>query len=504
MSNKETFDIVALVQNNPLVRLSNYDNSKIIQKLQDKFNTQDEQFMLANCYGFLNYDPRKDFIINLDRVWKWLGYSRIEECKRCLVKNFIENVDYKIENFAPQIGGAKIESVEYQEINETRGGHNKEYTALTINCFKKLCLKSKTKKADEIHDYYIKLEEVILELITEQSNVLKQQLQIKDIEILTIREKTIIEDYDEKSIVYLGITEENIVKFGFSNGLKTRINTHKREIGSQFKLEYVIETIYNRELEQLIKQKYKDNIISKIYAGKNQTELIQLDKTFNLEKLYKEIIVLRDTFKDGEMIIKLMTENEKLQEKIHLLENTKPIIKDKDQEIITLKNKISHMKKETPFIARHIVTGEEIIFKAYSDAHDIAKIGPHAVKDNYLNKPKQCRGYTFRLQGTPYWSPPENFFFSEDQKASTHMEYCKSVHIETGEIVYYNSITEAAIHMNKLDPNNFPINDTNKRTMTHVISGKKTTKVPLKYYTWSKISNCGYWIHPDGLKEEII
>ena len=34
---------------------------------------------------------------------------------------------------------------------------------MTINTFKKLCLKSNTKKADEINDYFIKLEESLQE-----------------------------------------------------------------------------------------------------------------------------------------------------------------------------------------------------------------------------------------------------------------------------------------------------------------------------------------------------
>ena len=37
--------------------------------------------------------------------------------------------------------------------------------------FKSMCLKAGTKKADEIHDYFIKLEEILQEIIHEESNV---------------------------------------------------------------------------------------------------------------------------------------------------------------------------------------------------------------------------------------------------------------------------------------------------------------------------------------------
>jgi phage anti-repressor protein len=91
-----------------------------------------------------------------------------------LTKHFVKDIDYQVAlhqavkqserdedtlvetNFAPPTCGAK---------NETRGGHNKESYLLNIKTFKKLCLKSNTKKADEIDDYFIKLEEILHEII---------------------------------------------------------------------------------------------------------------------------------------------------------------------------------------------------------------------------------------------------------------------------------------------------------------------------------------------------
>jgi hypothetical protein len=39
---------------------------------------------------------------------------------------------------------------------------NKEIIMLTIKAFKSFCLKAGTKKADEVHDYFIKLEEIVI------------------------------------------------------------------------------------------------------------------------------------------------------------------------------------------------------------------------------------------------------------------------------------------------------------------------------------------------------
>ena len=84
-------------------------------------------------------------------VWKWLGFSRKEHCKVVLEKHFTLNIDYNI-GF-PEVAGKIKDGINV-------GGRPKEKILMTVNTFKKLCLKSNTKKADEIHDYFIKLEEI--------------------------------------------------------------------------------------------------------------------------------------------------------------------------------------------------------------------------------------------------------------------------------------------------------------------------------------------------------
>ena len=66
------------------------------------------------------------------------------------------------------------------EQKKGRGGHNIKKIVLNISTFKKFCLKAGTKKADEIHNYYMKLEQILQETINEECNELKLQLQNKD------------------------------------------------------------------------------------------------------------------------------------------------------------------------------------------------------------------------------------------------------------------------------------------------------------------------------------
>ncbi len=353
MTEKETIDIEALVQNNPLTRLTSDHGSKIIQKIRERFSPEEQQFYVANLYCYLNYNSKTDFVIILDRIWKWLGYNRINDCYRVLLKNFKENVDYKIENFALQDGKANPKPLEEPE-KETRGGHNREYITLTVNCFKKLCLKSRTEKADQIHDYYIGLEELINELVTEQTEELQiklqnkdKQLQLKDSEIC----ENLISNFKNKQVVYLIIVEivtidditYTIIKFGYTKDIEQRFKDHKSEFGKSIVLKCIFETIYNREFEEMIKidSVIKPFIIEKKYKS-NQTELIQLDKKFTYTHLINRIDYVKSIVNES-LISNLINEISLLK-----LENAELRIKESDsQKTSKLTNRAAFYKNKS-------------------------------------------------------------------------------------------------------------------------------------------------------------
>src|SRR5690606_12113436 len=109
------------------------------------------------------------------------------------------------------------------EKTETRG-RKPEYITLTVNCFKKLCLKSRTKKADEVHDYFIFLEYIVNVSVVEQSEEFQNRLRIKDQE-LSIKDQelklkdidkqnSLIENFKNKQVLYLIKVSVNIIKYG--------------------------------------------------------------------------------------------------------------------------------------------------------------------------------------------------------------------------------------------------------------------------------------------------
>lgn len=167
----ESVNIVKLIEDNPITTLSKFYQGNLLNKIKNNFDTEEQKMFITSFYCYLRL-KKEDFIIDLDEIWKWLGFSQKIRAKELLQKHFKEDLEYKI-----------LLSSTREQKEENRGGKNKEIIMLTIKTFKKLCLKANTSKADQIHDYYIKLEEVLHQTIMEESSELREQLEQKDSEL---------------------------------------------------------------------------------------------------------------------------------------------------------------------------------------------------------------------------------------------------------------------------------------------------------------------------------
>ncbi len=76
MENTTSIDIVDLIENNPISKININCKSKLIEKLQSKFTNYQQQLFLSSFYCYLKYDKINDYVIDLDNVWKWLGFSQ--------------------------------------------------------------------------------------------------------------------------------------------------------------------------------------------------------------------------------------------------------------------------------------------------------------------------------------------------------------------------------------------------------------------------------------------
>ena len=237
----QTINIIKLMEENPNTKLSKPYQGKLINKLKDNFSTEEQQLFITSFYCYLNYKSY-EFVIDLDHIWKWLGFSQKIRAKELLEKNFKVEIDYKI---------ISLRSEENVSI-----GRPSEKIMMNIKTFKKFCLKANTSKANEIHEYYIKLEETLHEVIDEESNELRLQLEMKE-EIIQKKDEQ-LEKKDNKiknlqretqvvngrNVCYLCTEEQEESKgnyiIGKATSLKKRLSDYNNNKLFNFRMVYYV------------------------------------------------------------------------------------------------------------------------------------------------------------------------------------------------------------------------------------------------------------------------
>lgn len=345
----EPLNIVELIEKNPITRLSSVYNNKLLNKIKDFFTGFEQQLFVSSFYCYLNYEKNTDFVIDLDDIWKWLDYSSKQKALRILEKYFILNIDY--------INLKLLNQMDKQDIL-SHGGHNKEKYMLHINSFKRFCLKSGTKKADEIHNYFIKLEDILHEVLKEEAQELKDKLleiqNNKEQEKQKAIEETLIKQFPiNTECIYFGTinntndTNDKLIKFGHTNNLHNRILDHRKNYDNFILLEAF--KVQNKvEIENLIKTHpiIKKQIRNIVINGKNKTEIIAYNSSFTINELtkyIKEIIHSKSYSIDN--FNKLLKQNEELfneNENLKIqVENLNNLIIKQTLEINELNNKLN-------------------------------------------------------------------------------------------------------------------------------------------------------------------
>jgi phage anti-repressor protein len=306
-----SFNIVGFIESNPVAKLSSTYNNKLLTKIRENFNETQQQLFISSFYTYLNYHPTNDFVIDLDDVWKWLGFQQKYHAKTCLEKNFVTERDYKMS--LPQLR------------ERSKGGQNRQTILLNIKTFKLFCIKAGTTKANEIHEYFVKLEELLHETVNEECAELKQQLEnqvlISQNQQDILKENTLLKQFPANvQCVYYGKTEnkskngEPVIKFGCSNFLCDRVKSHKKTYDNF----YLINAFRVDNCQHIENAMKYHPILEKMRRSINidntrYTELLALNgMTYdNLDAIIKDII--KQIEYSPENYTTLLNENEKLK-----------------------------------------------------------------------------------------------------------------------------------------------------------------------------------------------
>ena len=244
---------------------------KQYSKISDKF--------IDDFFGFVKLNDRFSFNIDLDKISDWLK-SKKSDLKETLINTYIEDVDYTI-----------------QKDKAGKKGRTNEIILLTPKCFKLLCMKSRSKKADQVREYYLELEEII----DKYKDYIIDGLNTK-IKQLEYNQKPKINP--TKGIIYILQATDDIglYKIGKSTKFKRRLREYQEDKGNDVRPLYIYEVDDIDNIEACIKRNMKE---------------------FQYRK-YKEIYQT-----NVKMIKKIMGECELSYCKIQLIKKNKPIPQNK-------------------------------------------------------------------------------------------------------------------------------------------------------------------------------
>jgi len=392
-------DIVSLIESNPITKLDGNYQSKLIEKVKNNFSNYEQQMFLSSFYCYLKYDTKNDYVINLDNIWQWLGFQQKYHAKNLLQKHFVVNKDYKFlvtqtgeQSFAPEVAGAK---------KENRGGHNKDIIMLNIETFKKFCLKAGTKKADEVHDYFIKLENIMFEVTKEECNELKLQIQqvediakkeyeikLKQQQILD-REQILVKEFATSGSLFYIIkikTLENghyIVKVGESRrGVLDRYKEHKSKYDECLLLD-CFSVNRSKDFETFIKEhnQIRPNKVTDLAGHEKEQELFLVGKNLTYKML---LDIVNQNIKyfndDGAYKLELENQNLKLMLEMKQDNNSNILIQELTKTIGLLNSKIDNLEKQNKEILEKLNTQQIKTTTGFNQ--QLATIGPRLQKIN--------------------------------------------------------------------------------------------------------------------------
>jgi hypothetical protein len=117
---------------------------RLVERLNADFTDEEQRWYVANLYMYTNYHPSNDYPINLEHVFKMIGFAHKKNAKRTLENNFIEGEDYKIAVLAREHGKKVLLSKEQNLNTKDLGGRPEETVMLNVDTFKNLCMLAKT------------------------------------------------------------------------------------------------------------------------------------------------------------------------------------------------------------------------------------------------------------------------------------------------------------------------------------------------------------------------
>ena len=159
-----------------------------------------------------------DIVIDLDKVATFLEMERFN-IKKTLLASYKLGIDFTISKYEKQSGVKK------------HGAHLKELILVTPDCFKRLCMRSKTVNGERVRSYFLRIESIIIEYRNILINHLETKLQSAEakIKVLEYNQRPIAKTdngEEQGGIVYVFSVEKGMFRIGSTNNEIKRMKEH--------------------------------------------------------------------------------------------------------------------------------------------------------------------------------------------------------------------------------------------------------------------------------------
>lgn len=294
----------------------------LINLIKENFNeTENKLFELSFTMFITTQNNPDDFIINLDDIYKWIGFNRKDNAKTLLIKNFKKDIDYSIFLFK----------------QKNSKGRPSEKILLKIDTFKEYCLLAATEESKKIYKYFIKMEKIIFKYLQEkynnQLNIIQEKNKALENNKLLLEEKEkIIKEKEEElkniknikykeviktgSIYIFSTDKEGIYKCGRSIKPINRKKSLQTGLVDDIEILYEYNTCDDKLLEYII-----HNILDKYRINEREHFECNIEYMKSIIKITGNIIdILKSTYQ-------YITEKEILEKIINIIIEEKPDIK---------------------------------------------------------------------------------------------------------------------------------------------------------------------------------
>ena len=174
-------------------------------------------YFIDELFEFYNETTKEsDPVIDLYIVAKWL-HSTKRTLKKKLVNSYEKNIDY-IEKNAPNP-------------DRTKYGNNYKQVLITPDTFKRICMLSRTKKAEEVRSYFIEIEQTFFKYRQQLINGIEKEA----------NELNKLQKPNNKGYIYVikaSEEKDSVYKIGRTTDLKTRLRNHNAAHANDLEVMY--------------------------------------------------------------------------------------------------------------------------------------------------------------------------------------------------------------------------------------------------------------------------